>query len=682
MISSNLHRDEEAVSAAVATVLLFGGVISIIGIMLISLMPVIQELEGSLKRNDMQAQMEIMGHEITVLSESGVPGDSSQVELIPVDGELRWDRLRGGMWYSASWYEDDTFRIRGALDLDREIEVRHAESNIQAVCYEDMRLGPDRPFLFTPISQADSILVTPKHGLTIPLGPVLVEQSGVEYALSIGEVLQLGADSQISSSHDLVGIQMSGDGGSVVVPPSKSNPATGKGQHWAIPLPAGNSVVEVFADDDILVQWDVAGQTGYEAVVQSPAVRLANSWSKEFNLSDASLLEIVTDIDSHLMFSHEGKGKVSLLSEEGNYVSKYFIAPHSNGYLNILNPNENEATITWRNGGFSVPGNQVGTVSWPPVGIDSAATIESSENILLQWGVGEDGMVMIPATDTGQVTGKEFMEDDSDEFSNTTSEFEDYSAKLGYSGNNGIVILEDEGAMRCIAIDQTASGWISTTLPWSSMNGLPEGQIISSWQAGLHPASLEITLIGVEGDATHANLATAWAFQISRLTYEFDTSINGLEVAWSSGAIVTNHPELNPAVLVGPTDRQGPGPRFSATVPSLHPTQTSTTGAGNMNLDLELVMRESLASTTAFDVRRGWIGPYGDSIAAWSTNGLEASEDWIINPGRLELLSDYTGWVPIPSHGPSEAVWHAAGQPIQFNLQISSIDVHITEASS
>ena len=123
MISSNLHRDEEAVSAAVASVLLFGGVISIIGLMLLQLMPVIQELEGSLKRNDMQAQMQIMGHEVTQLSESGIPGDSSQVELIPVDGELRWDRLRGGMWYSASWYEGDTFRIRGALDLDRDIEI-------------------------------------------------------------------------------------------------------------------------------------------------------------------------------------------------------------------------------------------------------------------------------------------------------------------------------------------------------------------------------------------------------------------------------------------------------------------------------------------------------------------------------------------------------------------------------
>jgi hypothetical protein len=93
-------------------------------------------------------------------------------------------------------------------------------------------------------------------------------------------------------------------------------------------------------------------------------------------------------------------------------------------------------------------------------------------------------------------------------------------------------------------------------------------------------------------------------------------------------------------------------------------------------------MRESLASTTAFDVRRGWIGPYGDAISAWSTNGLESSEDWIVNPGRMDLLNDYTGWVPVPSFGPSEAVWHTGGEPIQFNLQISSIDVQLTEATS
>ena len=37
----NSKRNEEAVSAAVATVLLFGGVVSIIGLMLVSMVPII-----------------------------------------------------------------------------------------------------------------------------------------------------------------------------------------------------------------------------------------------------------------------------------------------------------------------------------------------------------------------------------------------------------------------------------------------------------------------------------------------------------------------------------------------------------------------------------------------------------------------------------------------------------------
>ncbi len=676
----NMRRDEEAVSAAVATVLLFGGVISIIGIMLLSLMPIIQELEGSLKRNDMQAQMEIMAHEVTLLSETGLPGDSAQIELIPVDGELRWDRLRGGMWYSASWYDGDTFRIQGALDLDREIDVRHPQSHVQAICYEDLRLGPDRPFIFTPISQSDSVLITPKHGLTIPLGPVQIEHNGVEHSLSIGEVISLDSDYQIKSSHDLVGLQIRGESGSALIPPSKADPSTGKGQHWAIPLPKGETTIEVFSDDDMLIQWKTPSESGDIAVVQSPAVRVANSWEKKVNLSEIGLVEIMTDVDAHLIVTNGESGKTSLLGEEGNYLSKHFIAPHQSGKLIISNPSLNAATVTWKNGGISVPSNQTTEIDWPPVNLQNAAVVESSENVFLQWGLNTSGMNLLPAIDTGQITGMKFLGDNSDNFINTTSEFGDYSTMLAINGDSGIMVLEDDGAMRCIEVDQTASGWISTTLPWKSMNGVPEGQIITSWQDGDHPASIEITLIGLEGDSTHANLATAWAFHISRLTYEFDTSITGLEVAWSAGAIITNHPELEPTILLGPTDRQGPGPRFSVTIPSMHPTKTSVTGSGSMDLDISLSMRESLVSTTAYDVRRGWVGPYGDAIASWASTSLETSEDWIVNPGRVDLLNDYVGWVPVPTVGPSEAVWHTAGEPIQFNLQISTLDVEIMGA--
>ena len=100
-----LRRDESAVSAAVATVLLFGGVLSIIGLMMVSMMPVIEEMEGSVERHDMSSQMTLLAAQTHELSERGMPGDATTAELIPVDGTLAWDSLRGGMWYSATWHE-------------------------------------------------------------------------------------------------------------------------------------------------------------------------------------------------------------------------------------------------------------------------------------------------------------------------------------------------------------------------------------------------------------------------------------------------------------------------------------------------------------------------------------------------------------------------------------------------
>ena len=62
----NIIRDDEAVSAAVATVLLFGGVVSIIGLMLVSMIPIIEELEGSIERDDMSSQMMILAQQTEV----------------------------------------------------------------------------------------------------------------------------------------------------------------------------------------------------------------------------------------------------------------------------------------------------------------------------------------------------------------------------------------------------------------------------------------------------------------------------------------------------------------------------------------------------------------------------------------------------------------------------------------
>ena len=63
-------------------------------------------------------------------------------------------------------------------------------------------------------------------------------------------------------------------------------------------------------------------------------------------------------------------------------------------------------------------------------------------------------------------------------------------------------------------------------------------------------------------------------------------------------------------------------------------------------MEVTLTKRTSLASDVAYEVRRGWAEPYGGAIAASSTKARV--EDWTIYPGRLDLLTDYVGWVPDP----------------------------------
>ena len=175
----------------------------------------------------------------------------------------------------------------------------------------------------------------------------------------------MDSDSQITSSHDLTGIQIRGDSGSTIVPPTKANPATGKGQHWAVPLPAGQTTVEIFADDDMLVQWEAPGDSGNQAVVQSSAVRIANSWTKSINMTSDGLLEIITDVDAHMMITLEMKDELHC-SEKRELLLEILHSTRSSGNLSITNPNENAATVTWKSGGISVPANQTSVVPWPP----------------------------------------------------------------------------------------------------------------------------------------------------------------------------------------------------------------------------------------------------------------------------------------------------------------------------
>ena len=421
-------------------------------------------------------------------------------------------------------------------------------------------------------------------------------------------------------------------------------------------------------------------------------------------------------------------GIVNLKSSSGGYLGTEFLTPQISGYLELTNPSEAIATATWKGGGISISPKSTESVMWPPIGTTGSPIVDIDTDVIVYWHNNNTnsaslGASIIPASDTGFSSGLEHVFDthnsnslDSiitqiagyesvwnftstisfNHSSNYESPFHEFSTDVGnhylsvieghpirvhrVSGNSGLFELSHDGAERCLGIDTTASGWISTDLPWNTVAGRSELQILDAWQDGSHPSSYSVDLIAEAGSSEYSLVASAWIFHISRLTYEFTSSVTGMEVAYSNGAVLTNHPEFLPTVLKQPNDRSGPGPRFASTIPALNPTSDSTVGSGNMNLDIELAYRESLASQTAYEVRRGWYSPYGEAIANSAASGLEQSIDWTIYPGRLDLLTDYVGWVPDPSIGTSEAVWHTNGEPIQFSLQLSSLDVTMTEA--
>lgn len=722
-----IHRDEEAVSAAIATVLLFGGVISIISLMMITMIPVIEELEGSVERHDMSAQMTQFNKQTTTLSEQGMPGDVVTQEFVPVDGALSWDMMRSGMWYSSTWQEDHSFRIRDVLDFDDMLKLRHPESTSSTACFSDLRLGPDRPYHYTAPSWADSVLLTTKPGLSFPLGPIEVDllRDDVPYetsSLFVDDVQQWSFDNaeySIEASQELVVYWMRDGVGTTEARPTDAN-ANGLGRSWALPLPAGTIGLNVVSEELMMVHGNGEFGDFTEVAIPSELLNVHTRWTKTLTLNTPQVVHITTTTDAQLMVSIGSEGSTAWKSLTGSNHGTSFIPPTNDGFLMLTNPNNEHAIVTWRGSGITIDAMSSYSVAWPPSGLDGASGLQSDVPISVVWSDGQSpiGVYELGAIDTGMESGLQIHSDVSSNYNlelrsngeqsiiNVSTLLENEtvlnhgdaitipinaeSVYVNTSKGHGVYAMAEhgsiglheglhDGARRCVSIGVTASGWVDLTMPWPSMGGRSIVDLQDAWRAGTYPASMHIELYGLIVEEPYTPIGSAWVMQISRFVYEFESSITGMEVAMSGGAVLTNHPEYNPTVIASPADRGGPGPRFAATIPALHPTSDSAVGGGVLSMEVTLTKRTSLASDVAYEVRRGWAEPYGAAIAQSSTQGLEASEDWTIYPGRLDLLTDYVGWVPDPGFGTMESVWHTAGEPIQFSLQISSLDAHVSE---
>ncbi|MBN16969.1 MAG: hypothetical protein CMB37_02260 [Euryarchaeota archaeon] len=436
--------DEDAVSAAIATVLLFAGVITIISGMMVTVIPVIDELHGAVERENMVGQMEDLAKETERLSESGTPGDSALLTMRPHTGQLGWQMFEGGSWYSATHIPDTTFRIEGALDLDQEMRIRHPEYPVNSLCATDLHASEESLHHYRiPLINA-TITATPSNTLTSVLGSksLTFEQGGIEteYLISSSDTWIQNTDSStgeswIHSEMPLNVIVWHGQGGAFIANTDMENPDSGLGRIWSVPLIGGSHVLQVESDNPFTVQWEIGSESGNGQstslyVEQNPEGALPNvhTWTQELVTSEPEKLVLRTSSDASLVvrwgesaeLDGEGPGAISWPDRTGSWTGKNFRPPAMDGTLIINNPSPTSTTAKIGNLYQAISGYSSIRIPWTS---DSLSWIEGSDPIQIEWVLDSQtldsnanhatswrpgSLTMIPAADTGRTSGAEW----------------------------------------------------------------------------------------------------------------------------------------------------------------------------------------------------------------------------------------------------------------------------------
>ena len=436
----SIHRNEEAVSSAIATVLLFGGVVAIVAAMMVTMVPVINELHGSVERNSMSIQMIDYALDQNRLAENGMPGDGTEYEFNPIEGKLNWEMDEGGTWYSASWYKGNSLSIRDAMNFDREFEFKYPAGEISGYCVTDLRVSDISPWIYRVPADSGKILMSPSPSLSAGVKDVQinVKQSyseleppnGSSYEIMMGhsEISVIDVpegeygETWIKSNSPLSVIWMKENSGATTLSPANPDSRSGEGRYWKIPILEGNTSIHLVSKSGVVIDWQLKGLYGKEVNVNSVSTNTHTTWSKTFSSETPELLEISTSQDSRLMIVRGDKAHDSGLAAgstpwpdiNGTYMGTKFIPPSAQGSLLFTNPSESPITVQWEGVSNSVGVNGILRVPWPPVenSVDSYA-ITASGSIQLHWladsagsGAWRPGSIsQLHANDTGRKSG-------------------------------------------------------------------------------------------------------------------------------------------------------------------------------------------------------------------------------------------------------------------------------------
>ncbi len=738
------QNHEEAVSAAVATVLLFAIVLSIISGMMAMIVPTMAELQGAVDRESMEGQFTDLAQETVRISETGLPGDIAEMTIKPHTGYIGWDIRKEGTWYSASLNENQSLRLKGLNDLDSSFQHRYQNGAVSSICLTDLRAYSQALNIYESPALNGTLLLTPMSNLQQSLTPTRVDHGEISHQLNTGDIYSaVSSEIQpviIESTNTLRSLFVQGDSGISTYSPDSPS-AYAMGRAWTVPVPSGDIEFVLYSEESFTSTMktnnEITSHTSSTISTQGPigtSGRITTASFNHFAVNEEVVL-ITSTADARLIILRGDSivsGISNILDWTGSTLGTDFLLPSIPEDIIIHNPGLETSAVLMNGFYHSVGARESIRLSLNNIGgwISSNKAIEVH---LVRGGNGDSvtsGINVIHPTTTGRTSGSSWDNIVSGSNEQTTLVFHrmGIDARISYIdnieqtneiyftlnqsesfasiqwnsnnigrliidserqvgegktpirtfisyGDSGITEIQEKGYERCIGFDERITGWVQNDLPWSDASFLPDSEIEESWKNGEHPAGVRIDLRGPGNEGPNSALALGWSIPLPRMDYGFSSSVSGLELGWRGGFVGTNHPEFQPQAILTPPSREGPGPRVAVTIPVVFPDVDVVTGNSDHEVTLSLDSRFQLSSISAHEVRRGWDGPYGEAVASQDAIDLDQSVDWLIYPGRLDLLKDYVGWVQ-PTPTSTESVYHAGGENISFNLQIAIIDYH------
>ncbi|HJM44893.1 MAG TPA: hypothetical protein QF644_02970 [Candidatus Poseidoniaceae archaeon] len=418
--------DTNAANSAIATVLMFAGVMSIISVMLVSIVPVINELQGAIESNDAVAQFEDLSEYEAQLAQRGLPGSSSEMNIEPVLGKLEWDLKDTGVWFSSSWNDDSEFRLRNAGNFNNEFDIRYPSGKLSSYCMDDLHLQFESKWRYElPAIQGKIIMATKSQissGITSSLVTISQGDETLTSKINNNNILEIDlplknsdSKSTIISDVELTILLTLGEGGATFITPNNPD-HQGFGTIWKIPLPAGNNNINLISEEGSMITWELDDE---KIIESSTKIGDGSIWSKSFNNLESKMLTIESSNNAKLLLDMESESNIGSLnwpSTEGLMLGNEFLIPPLKGTLIISNHENSPTQIDIQGSGFSINSNGMYKLDWPIAGTNGVTKLSSNSEIAIKWtkddsennGFLSTGISYVVAKDTGQLSGQKF----------------------------------------------------------------------------------------------------------------------------------------------------------------------------------------------------------------------------------------------------------------------------------